>query len=250
MVDLKKEFKPYNPKKQSLEMMRQIERVVKIQEKKGFKVNSKQLHYIMVRAGYLPFTTNAYRSLSRCLNRARLGGWLDWDILLESYDCMYYDNTIDVEGIEQTLDTHTEVWTDKVTQMSMLIESVSDPSIPVRATGGYPTSWWILRKVEKFKSLNRPVRIIVATDLTFAGTVIVEDLINRFELLGMPQSDDFEIVRIGFTNKLAKKLKLPASKEKDKNQKQLFESKHGKGSYELESLPPEKLSELIWEHIE
>lgn len=246
---MRKEFKPYSPRKQSLEMIRQIEKIVKKNKDKGFKINSKQLHYQMVRAGYLPFTHNTFRSLSRTLNLARLGGMMDWDLLLESYDCMYRDASQIREIASQEGEIHKELWTDRLMQMSILIEMADDDSIPVRSTGGYPTSNWILDKVNYFNSLDKPVHIIMVTDLTFAGTIIVEDLINRFELLGLPQSDMFKIERIEFNHDLALKLCLPKVKEKDINQRKQFESKYGQGSFELESIPPETLYNLVQDKL-
>jgi hypothetical protein len=140
---------------------------------------------------------------------------------------------------------HVEIVCEKLTAKSLVYDVAMDYTIPVIVSRGYP-SWPPRQEIaNRFHDSGKDQLIIIAvTDFDPDGQEIVQTL-------GRSMRDDFDIevlvVKACLTHEQVQDLDLPISMDAKPGSANYdkFVREYGTDAYELESLPPEELKDLL-----
>lgn len=259
----KEKVKDWRPQAKTLQMLKDLERVIQDFKERGFyPLSLRQIYYQAVARGYIENSENSYNNMGYIVRRAREAGIWDWDTiedrnrnLIENthFDdpqerIMYaaYNYAIDKRA---TQPIYIECWVEKAALIGVLEPVARKYDVPCFACRGFVSSTANHEAADRFKAqAHRQRRIIVyAGDYDPCGFSIHESVSDRQKMFGA----DVELIRIGLTKEQIKQYNPPPApvKEKDTRAKG-FVKEHGEQVWELDALDPQVIADLYAEQIE
>lgn len=227
----------------------------------GLTFTVRQLYYAFVSENIIPNAFNEYKSFLELIKNARLAGLLDWDLIedrtreLEGY-LMFaspraaLDHTIGryIEDAWEDQDVYCEVWIEKSALVGVLYQPCWTYRLPFMACRGNTSTSEIYvaanRLVEQIDKGKRVV-ILHMGDHDPSGMDMTRDNYDRLRLLS--RDAGIEVQRIALNMDQIKQYDPPPqwAKTSDTRYKGYVEQFQTDKSWELDSLKPDVLMEIV-----
>lgn len=142
---------------------------------------------------------------------------------------------------------YCECWIEKDSLVSILEGTCRELDVPCFSCRGYPSITALHEAANRFRDKENAV-ILYGGDHDPSGLKIPQIIKERFEEFEV----NVNLHRLGLTLEQIKELKLPPfpAKEKDKNYAWYVKATGQTQAWELDALPPEKLSAMFESAIE
>lgn len=241
--------------KKSRALIEQIDSIVSEYAAMGMRITVRQVYYQCVARSILDNTKANYDKISDILADGRMAGLIDW--------CMIEDRTrykranvhwespqqiIEAAAEEYRIDTritqpvYVEAWIEKDSLVSILEGICFELDVPCFSCRGYPSITSLYEAAERFRNKQNAV-ILYAGDHDPSGLKIPKVINERLQDFGV----NVQLQRIGLTLEQIQEFILPPyyAKEKDKNYQAYVAETGLTLAWELDALPPEKLSGIF-----
>lgn len=260
---MKECFIEYNPNGVGQKMINSVDQIAQEWRAKGYSMTLRQVYYQLVSRNVIENSENSYKALSSMLTRARMGGWLDWDIILDRTRMLrgYNTYTSPQEFLRQraigyhldrweTQKTRVEIWVEKDALIDIVGQAAAHWHCDYFSCRGYVSASSMKEAADRFLRYERQGKNVVILHLGDhdpSGVNMSEDMRRRLTRMGVT---NFELKRIALSMAQVKKYELPPNPTKltDSRAKSYID-KYGKNCWELDALPPDVLHELIVTNI-
>jgi hypothetical protein len=261
-----KEF-PFTPRK--LAFIRTLDDLVQQYMAAGYTLTVRQLYYQMVQRNLIPNTMQDYKRLADTLNDARLAGMIDWDGIEDRG--REFQRRGRWDSPQAILDAvasqyHEDLWVGQEHRVFVLVEKdalsgvlwrpCSRYDVPLLACKGY-ASVSVLREfaladlVETIVDRGQKPVILHLGDHDPSGIDMTRDLRDRLNIFVTHHARKRTALdRIALNMPQIEELKPPPNPAKVTDSRfNGYQEKFGDESWELDSLPPEYLDNLVGEEI-
>lgn len=259
----------------SLLRIEQANAIIAEYEKQGFALTLRQLYYQFVARGLLENTTQSYDNLGKLLNKARLAGMVDWE--------MIEDRTRGVEtnahwssprsGIQALRNQYLidmwanqpsrcEVWIEKEALVGVIEPTCSAWDVPYLACRGYVSAselWRAYRRIRQHAENGVHTTIFHFGDHDPSGIDMTRDNGARLEkfltcgedLMLDPLDGMVTVRRLALNMDQIRKYNPPENPAKVTDARYAgYAVKFGNKSWELDALDPKVLANLIVSNVQ
>lgn len=242
------------------ELIKKIDEIASEYSANGMTITVRQVYYQCVARNILPNSKDSYEKISGLIADGRMSGLIDWtmiedrtrykrgnphwnepqEILIDAAKQYHIDTRI-------TQPVYCEAWIEKDSLVSILENTCRGLDVPCFSCRGFPSITALHEASNRFRNKDNAV-ILYAGDHDPSGLKIPQVITDRLA--------DFEVnvklYRIGLTLEQIKELDLPPfpAKEQDKNYKEYVKNTGLTEAWELDALPPEKLSGIFEKAID
>jgi hypothetical protein len=266
-------YKEVNFRGKQLVLVYIIADIIAAYQKQGLRLSVRQVYYQLVARGHIPNTSQSYERVSRIVNDARLGGYLDWDAIEDrNRDVIVrprWDSGASIvracaEGF------HMDLWDNQEHRLFVIVEKAALAGVlesiceaydvPFLAARGYPSVSIVremaLEHIAPAINAGQYVTVLHLGDHDPSGIDMTRDLTERFGLFLEPECGDaeldaFALERIALTMDQIRETDPPPNPAKTTDSRFVdYMMKHGNESWELDALEPAYLRALVTRHIE
>ncbi|MCA9668099.1 MAG: hypothetical protein KC503_21015 [Myxococcales bacterium] len=259
---MKRAYVDYNPRQATRKLIATCNSI--IAEYDGQPMTLRQLHYQLVSRGVQPNTQRAYKRLSSHLSKARMGGLVDWDAIIDRLRVVrarpHFDSPADaVQEVarQYAIDTwadqpyRVEVWIEKDALIGVLEDFCEQHDVPLFAARGNGSTTCLQEAAElRIKAREaRGQRTVIAlmTDHDPTGLCIGEAARDALEAMGARPI----VCRVALTREQAEARGVPPIPTKKKDSRSpAYIAQHGDRCWELDCLSPLELQGEVLAVIE
>lgn len=258
------DFIDWDPSDSSLQRLKDIKLVLNSFKTMGIRLTLRQLFYQLVSRNIIANTQREYKNLGNLLSKARLAGFIDWDIIedrvRQAERPPHWDSIQDLAeaaGEQFRLDRwkeqefHVELWCEKDALSSVLEPICNAHHVTFMVNRGYSSTSAMYESSKRIskESDGRAAIILYLGDFDPSGEDMVRDVRERLELFRV---DNLEVQKLALTPEQVKSYNLPPNPLKrdavgalTDSRGRGFQAEHGNSSYEVDALPPDVLQELV-----
>jgi hypothetical protein len=236
-----------------------------LEEYEGKAVTLRQLYYRFVAKNYFPNSEKSYDRLGEILNVCRLVGKLSWDSIIDRTRSLatYTDWETAEDAMSSTIRRHNnnkwtnqdvwpEAWIEKEALIGVIEEPCGDYQVPYFACRGYTSQseMWAacMRMADRWLNRQQRTLILYMGDHDPSGLNMSDNLQERLEMFGVAECT--ELRRIALNMDQIKKHNPPPQPNKiSDGRERKYREKFGPYSWELDSLPPGVLGDILHEHV-
>lgn len=261
---MREQFINWRPSKESHHLINVSNSILDEYERQGYVLTLRQLYYQLVARDFIPNNIKSYNSLGNIISKARLAGFIDWDMIedrarvaksrthwdapediLVSAAAQYYrDRWADQSN-------YIEVWTEKDAVSNIVNRVCRKYDVLFMANRGYSSQSAMhdaYKRINRAFSLGKEVTIIYLGDHDPSGIDMTRDIEDRLgTFLFRRQGEPVNFVeRIALNIDQIREYNPPENPAKTTDSR--FESyfrKFGESSWELDALEPGVLSDLV-----
>ena len=263
---MKEKFIDKDFRKSSLDRISQINAIIGEYQDIGYSLSLRQLYYQLVARGIIPNTPNEYGKLSTLVTDGRRAGLIDWYAIedrtrglwelitfkspseaIQDAARSYALNLLDGQAV------YVECWMEKDAVKNIVTNICDEYQVPCFSCRGFASDSEMYLAAQRYKwkcEQGKDIVILYVGDHDPSGLCMSKDIPRRLEMLsGLSDKIDFQ--RIALNMGQIEELNPPPNpaKETDKRFKSYIDE-YGASSWELDSLPPQYLTELIKVNIE
>lgn len=261
---MKKAFKEWNPKPQTVRLLSRIMDVVERFQSAGYRLTLRQLYYQLVAKDIIANRVQEYNKIGDILGNARLAGLVDWkaieDRVRRPQKASEWDSIPELMESafasfrlprHQDQDNHIELWTEKDALTSVLKPITDNYHVTLMVNRGYSSisaMYDAYRRLQRMRGTGKACVILYLGDHDPSGLDMDRDINERLNYL-FGTSVEFE--RIGLTMEQIDELNPPPNPAKVTDPRaQNYIAEHGESSWEVDALNPEDLNRIVKEAIE
>ena len=245
-----------------------VEAVNKIIAEYSVKLTVRQIYYRLVSPPFqiIPNTQTAYKGFDKILTRAREKEDVDWQRIedrarrtiggegscfedpFEYVDWLSNENSSKYYSkyFWEDQPQYIEVWVEKDALASIFDQACEDYRVVIFPSRGYSSFTKVMEACQRFPG-DKTIKILHFTDHDPSGLDMTADIEKRFE----EYYGEVEIERVALTIEQVKMLDLPPNPTKSADARTpKYEAQYGSGCWELDSVPPNTLSQWIKEAVE
>lgn len=141
-------YETWNPAGESLAIVEKAAEICADYAAQGYDLTLRQLYYQFVARDLIANTQQSYKRLGDIVNKARMGGWLDWDYIV--------DRTRNLRGTSHWTDPSSVIdsaaygyridkWTDQPVRVEVWVEKEALAGIIERAARRHDLNWFSCR---------------------------------------------------------------------------------------------------------
>lgn len=242
------------------ELIKRIDEIATEYYAAGMKITVRQIYYQLVSRGIMGNSKSAYEKISDLVADGRMAGLIDWDMIEDrtrfKRGNVHWESPqqiIEAAADSYRIDTratqpnYIEAWIEKDSLVSILEDTCRSLDVPCFSCRGYPSITALYEAANRFKDKDNAI-ILYAGDHDPSGLKIPQVIKERFEEFEV----NVKLHRLGITLEQVKELELPPfpAKEQDKNYAEYVKNTGQTQAWELDALPPEKLSAMFESAIE
>lgn len=242
------------------ELIEKIDGIASEYYEAGMKITVRQVYYQLVARGFIDNNDKEYGKISDLVADGRMLGLIDWDMIEDrtrfkrgNVHWKSPQQIIETAAEQYRIDTratqpvYCECWIEKDSLISILEGTCRELDVPCFSCRGYPSITALHEAANRFRDKENAV-ILYGGDHDPSGLKIPQIIKERFEEFEV----NVNLHRLGLTLEQIKELKLPPfpAKEKDKNYTWYVKATGQTQAWELDALPPEKLSAMFESAIE
>lgn len=260
---MKIEYTPYNPKPRVRKLIHAVELITDEWKDLGYSMTLRQVYYQLVSRNIIANSMASYKSLSKQLTLARIGGLLDWDAILDRTRSLQGFNTYDdvpqflhikkhqyKKDLWEHSPVRVEIWVEKEALAGIVGQAADEFRCDYFACKGYVSSSAMKETADRFKAYaknGQDVAIVYLGDHDPSGVHMTEDIRERLSMMGVT---NVIVDRIGLTLEQIEDYQLPPNPAKLSDSRSInYIEKFGDESWELDALPPNLLADLIKSRI-
>ena len=261
-------FKDVNLYTKSLMMVERINAILQPYMDRGQRVTLRQLYYRLV-AGTagppIPNTLRSYKNLGNLVSEARLGGYIDWDIIedrvREPYHAAEFSNLDELSRsalasfrLPRWADQpkHVELWVEKDALAGILAPLAHEYHITLMVNRGYSSQSAMYQASLRFGEAiedGKDVVLLYMGDHDPSGLDMVRDIKTRMKMFDI--TSGFKIERIALTWAQIQEYEPPENPVKPKDVRTpKYKEEFGPHCWEVDALPPEVLDAIIRKSVE
>ena len=219
----------------------------------------RQLFYRLVSIGVIEKTEQAYKRVSDASVQMRLDATLPYQKIVDGHRSRrgtFSHNTLQ-EALEDTYrlyrrdywsrqPVHVEVWCEKDALSGVLYPTCNAYGIPYVATRGFPSLTLIYESSQEMIKIGKPAIVFYFGDHDASGRCVSDNLESDLRSHGA----DVTVKRVALEPAQIAAYQLPTrpGKHKDSRHRE-FVQQYGNECVELDSLPPNVLTDLVEEHL-
>jgi len=267
------EFKP-----QTLDVIDICAGILDEYRRQGYQITLRQLYYQCIARDVLPNewvdpktgsknVQKNYHRLGSIVNKARLAGLLDWEIMVDlgrsTVRNPHWESVADIlDGAAQQFridkwedqETHVEVMCEKQAAEGILEPVCRELDVSFTSNKGYPSQSYIYRRGKELREKydqGKGVVVIYFGDHDPSGLDMDRDLGARLNMFARLDGFEIEVERIALTSAQIRKYNPPPNPVKFTDSRaDGYVDAHGYESWELDALDPAMLAHLCRNAIE
>lgn len=257
---MKQEFRTVKFRPESLERIELCNEIIDDYLGQGLRLTLRQLYYQLVSRDVIPNSEKSYKSLGGLVSDARLAGLMDWsaieDRVRQPRRASEFNNL--EELVQAALRSYrlprwkgqasyVELWVEKDALAGVLWPIAHEYHVVLMVNRGYSSQSAMYESAERFKESwlddgDRELVLLYLGDHDPSGEDMVRDVKERLEMFGA----SLRVEKLALTMDQVRQYKPPPNPAKitDSRAKAYIE-KYGDKSWEVDALPPERLSRII-----
>ena len=229
----------------------------------GFVMTLRQLYYQLVKSNKIPNNKRSYNNLGNIIGDARLAGLIDWDYLEDRARTLrgirHYGSPQQVlsEGIEryridmwENQTVRPEIWIEKDALSGVFEGICGELDVDLLACKGYLSlseAHVAAMRFERIAAEGQQPIVFHFGDHDSSGIDMTRDILEKFHLF----IGGAEVDRRALTMDQIKLYDLPPQPSKSSDPRaEGYRLLHGNHSWELDSLDPQQLTELVRQAVE
>lgn len=250
--------------RRSAELIELINDIVGEYERDGLILTVRQLYYQLVARDVIPNTEKSYKSITSLVNKAKLAGYVDWEMFEDRTRHFRSPTTWDnvKDFMSQTREWYAEdLWDNQDCRIYCIVEKdalfgvlqgvCSRNQVPLLPARGYPSST-VIRAFCVDVLMSHPdqtAHILHLGDHDPSGIDMSRDLIDRIGLFTEGEVQ-VEFHRLALNYEQIEELKPPPNPAKTTDPRNKdYKRKFGVSSWELDAVEPRALEKLVQENI-
>jgi len=255
-------YKTHNFQKKSLDLISQVNDIVKTYAAQGYNLSLRQIFYQLVSRNTLPNTQKNYKSLGTTLKDAREAGLVDWlaieDRTRDLRTLSHWNNPEDIIksaaqsyhiNLWQGQSYYLEVWIEKDAGISIIEQAANKYDTPCFSCRGFTSAsemWQTAQRIKRHCDAGQKAILLHLGDHDPSGADMTRDIEERLTRYGAK----VEIVRIALTIDQIRRFNLPKNPvKKSDTRAKGYIKQYGDSSWELDALEPRFLDELVTTNI-
>lgn len=257
---MKEQFREIKFRPESLERIELCNEIIDDYLGQGLRLTLRQLYYQLVSRDVIPNSEKSYKSLGGLVSDARLAGLMDWsaieDRVRQPKQASEFNNLDDL--VKAALRSYrlprwkgqpayVELWVEKDALAGVLWPIAHEYHVVLMVNRGYSSQSAMYESAERFKDSfleddDRELVLLYLGDHDPSGEDMVRDVKERLEMFGA----FLRVEKLALTMDQVRLYKPPPNPAKitDSRAKAYIE-KYGDKSWEVDALPPERLSRII-----
>ena len=251
---------PKRIKSKRRELIEKIDEIATEYYEAGMKLTVRQAYYQCVSRGFIDNNDKEYGKISGLVADGRMLGLIDWDMIEDrtrfKRGNVHWESPkqiIEAAAEQYRIDTratqpyYVEAWIEKDSLVSILEDTCRSLDVPCFSCRGYPSLTALYEAANRFRDKDNAI-ILYAGDHDPSGLMIPQVITERLAEFEV----NVKLHRLGITLEQVNELKLPPfpAKEQDKNYAEYVKNTGMTQAWELDALPPEKLSAMFESAIE
>jgi len=263
----------------TLIVTQQAEEILEEYRQRGFTLTLRQLYYQFVARGLLENTERNYKRLGDIVNKARLAGLIDWNMLVDrtrSVRSLAHWGSV-AQIVRSCADqyrvdmwenqpNYVEVWIEKDALVGVISDVCSDLDVPFLSCRGYTSQsemWQAGQRIADeicYRGKNAvilhfgdhdPSGIDMSRDIEDRLRLFIDHRVNEY-ISGQSHAGPLlDFRRLALTWDQIEEYTPPPNPAKESDSRHAAYVKlYGHESWELDALPPEKLIELIRDEVQ
>ena len=263
---MKEMYQEWNPSNDSTALLEDINLILEDFEQQGYILTLRQLYYQLVSRGVIPNTVASYGRIGNVVNRGRLAGLIDWDMIedrmripqsrthwsspreiIEAAASSYYRARWDDQ------DYYIEVWCEKDAVSNIIQPVCRRWDVTFMANRGYSSQsamYAASRRLESAYSNGKSLEVVYLGDHDPSGIDMTRDITDRLGIFlndGEPVSF---VHRLALNMDQVKRYRPPENPAKVTDSRfQGYMTRFGNKSWELDALEPKVLAQLVEDRI-
>lgn len=257
-----------NFKKESLDLIEKVNKVIREYYEKGYSLTLRQAYYQLVARGFIENNEKSYKKVGNLINDARLAGLIDWKSIedrtrnlkrlahwstpKEIIDSAAFSYRQDLWG---TQDYHVEVWVEKEALSNIVGDASDKLDVSYFCCRGYVSQsemWSAAQRLKAYENEGKTCVIVYLGDHDPSGIDMSRDIKERLQLFGV---NDLVYERVALNMVQVETYNPPPNPAKVTDSRyKAYIDKYGEESWELDALEPEVISELItkevWKYVD
>lgn len=231
---------------------------------KGYSLTLRQLYYQFVARDYIKNTIANYKKLGNVINLGRLAGLIDWDLIedrtrwlrsiadysdpQEFIQAMVHQYA---ENLWRNNETYCEVWVEKDALSGVVARSCDKWRVPYFPCRGYGSQSELYAAGKRLQALHggahEHIAIFHLGDHDPSGIDMTRDNRDRLEMFsGVPLT----FTRVALNMDQIEEYEPPENPAKETDSRFVdYADKFGESSWELDSMAPEVINEILERHI-
>jgi DNA topoisomerase VI subunit A len=260
---MKEQFIDHTFARRSAERLQLVNGILDEYSAQGFDLSLRQLYYQLVARDYIENSQASYKRLGDLLNKARLAGLVDWQMIVDrSRDSkvnQHWDNPGQIVRAAaygfridkwKNQPCHIEVMVEKDALTGVLLPVCKEEDIYFTANKGYPSAsilYQMSKRIIRHLRDNKDVYILHLGDHDPSGLDMTRDLADRLELFcGVT----LQVVRLALNMEQVMEYNPPENPAKVTDSRaRAYIHEFGPNSWELDALEPRVLAELVSEQV-
>lgn len=267
---MKQAFVHKSFRKDSLEKIQIANQIIAQYLAAGLQLTLRQLYYQFVAHYDLPNTEKSYKNLGKLISDGRLAGLIDWNAIEDRgrvADIPRQWNSIG-ELAEVAMNqfrlprwegqkNYVELWVEKQALAGVLEPIAEEHHVTLMVNKGYSSQsamYSAAKRIERERKgvdpygNRHPVFILYIGDHDPSGEDMVRDIEDRLVLFGVRR---LEVRKVALTMEQIEEYQPPPNPAKwTDSRAQAYIDKHGDESWEVDSLDPSTLVQLITEQFD
>jgi len=254
----------YKPQRKTVELIGKCNEILEDYAAQGFDMTLRQLYYQLVAQDIIPNNFKTYKSLGGIITKARLGGLVDWDHIVDRTrnvrSLIHWEDPAEI--IASTADRfqinrwanqdyQPEVWIEKDALAGVFQDVCDEYDVPLFSCRGYASISEMHEaatyRLARYWNNGQHPLILHFGDHDPSGLDMTRDIIDRLYLF----AGDIPVTRVALNIGQINEHNPPPNfaKESDTRWRD-YADQFGNDSWELDALNPQILSNLVRDEIE
>lgn len=261
----REQFRTYRWSADALQRIDTINEIIAAYQAQGYSLTLRQLYYQHVARGLIANNDEEYKKLGELLNKARLGGLVDWAAIVDRTRDIkqnsHWGSPADIlQAVAQQFryDTredqpnYVEVWVEKDALVGVLEQVCRRLDVPYFSCRGYSSQTGLYdagkRMLRAMEERGQICHIVHLGDHDPSGIDMTRDIDERLEMFcGQP----VEVHRIALNYDQVEEFNPPPNPAKLTDSRAGgYVERFGRTSWELDALPPNVIDRLITEQVD
>ena len=259
----KEKFQDINLTARSLIKVSQVNSIIKEYQAQGFVMTLRQIYYQMVARALIENKVTEYDNLGELVSKARLAGLIDWAAIEDTNRAVAYHSSWDTpEDILQgaaagyredpwrNQEAYIEVWVEKAALAGVIAPACNRWRVPYFACRGYVSQsaqYEAGKRVAARQEAGKSVTIIHLGDHDPSGIDMTrdnDDRLTMFARMGV------HVERVALNMNQIEEHRPPPNPAKESDSRfKAYRDKFGDESWELDSLDPSVIDQLLEEEV-
>lgn len=253
--------------KRSMEIIDSALAIITEYEAEGYDLTLRQLYYQFVARDLLPNSDRSYKQLGSIISDARRAGLIDWNTIVDRTRFLRKPAAWDspAELVEACADqfkvdwwenqpTRVEVWVEKDALVGVLEVACEPWNVPYFSCRGYVSDseiWQAARRIlTRHNADGQQTVILHLGDHDPSGIDMSRDILDRLRLFAGSDEEILRVDRIALTMLQIEEESPPPNPAKVTDSRfTAYQNEYGDESWELDSLDPRYITDLIASHI-